>query len=105
MALAAAGPTALRSVAAAEALPETTIARFADGPGICTAPLFVAEELIRAEGFSDFAYVTVDPGAAASEMLARGDIDFSVDFATAFVIPIDAGAPIKVIVWRACRLL
>ena len=30
-------------------------------------------------------------------MLTRGDIDFSVDFATAFVIPIDAGAPIKVI--------
>jgi NitT/TauT family transport system substrate-binding protein len=96
-ALAAAGPTALRSVAAAEALRETTIARFADGPGICTAPLFVAEELIRAEGFSDFAYVAVDPGVAASEMLARGDIDFSVDFATAFVIPIDAGAPVKVI--------
>ena len=96
-ALAAAGPTGSRSVAAAEASPETTSARFAEAAGICVAPQYVAEELIRAEGFSDFAYVAADPGIAATEMLARGDIDFSVDFATAFVIPIDIGASIKVI--------
>ncbi|MDB5523278.1 MAG: hypothetical protein JWM58_1041 [Rhizobium sp.] len=96
-ALAAAGLAGSHSAAAKDAPPETTTARFADAPGICVAPQYVAEELIRAEGFSDFAYVAADPGIAATEMLARGDIDFSVDFATAFVIPIDAGAPITVI--------
>ncbi|WP_164783653.1 MULTISPECIES: ABC transporter substrate-binding protein [unclassified Mesorhizobium] len=95
--LAAAGLARGHNAAAAEAPPETTIARFADAPGICIAPQYVAEELIRAEGFSDFGYVAADPGIAATEMLARGDIDFSVDFATAFVVPIDAGVPIKVI--------
>jgi NitT/TauT family transport system substrate-binding protein len=96
-ALAGAGLTKGRNAAAAEAPPETTTARFADAPGICIAPQYVAEELIRAEGFSDFGYVAADPGIAATKMLAGGDIDFSVDFATAFVIPIDAGAPITVI--------
>jgi NitT/TauT family transport system substrate-binding protein len=95
-ALAAAGLADDRA-AATESSPETNAARFADAPGICIAPQYVAEDLIRAEGFSDFGYVTASPGLAATEMLARGDIDFSVDFATAFVIPIDAGAPIKVV--------
>ena len=30
-------------------------------------------------------------------MLARGEVDFGIDFATAYVIPIDGGAPIKVL--------
>ena len=96
-ALAAAGPANGRSAAAAEASPETATARFAAAPGICIAPQYVAEELIRAEGISDLRYMLADAGIAQTEMLARGDIDFSVDFATAFVIPIDTGAPIKVI--------
>lgn len=96
-ALAAAGLAGSHDAAAKDAPPETTTARFADAPGICVAPQYVAEELIRAEGFSDFAYVAAAPGIAATQMLARGDIDFSVDFATAFIIPIDAGAPITVI--------
>jgi NitT/TauT family transport system substrate-binding protein len=96
-ALAAAGLANGRNAAAAEAPPETTTARFATGPGICIAPQFVAEELIRAEGLSDFGFVAAHAGISQTEMLARGDIDFSVDFATAFVIPIDAGAPITVI--------
>jgi NitT/TauT family transport system substrate-binding protein len=83
--------------AAEDAPPETTIARFATSPGICIAPQYVAEELIRAEGFSDFGFVAADAGIAQTEMLARGDIDFGFDFATALIIPIDKGAPIKVI--------
>ena len=47
--------------------------------------------------FRIFDNVPASYGIARSEKLARGDIDFSIDFATAFVIPIDAGAPIKVI--------
>lgn len=96
-ALAAAGLANGRNAAAAEAPPETTIARFAAAPGICIAPQYVAEELIRAEGLSDLGYVAAEAGIAQTEMLARGEIDFGVDFATALVIPIDTGAPIRVI--------
>jgi NitT/TauT family transport system substrate-binding protein len=96
-ALTAAGFANGRNAAAAEAAPETTVARFAAAPGICIAPQYVAEDLIRAEGFSDFGFVAADAGIAQTEMLARGGIDFGIDFATALVIPIDTGAPIKVI--------
>ena len=96
-ALAAAGLASGRNAAAAEAAPETTTARFAAAPGICIAPQYVAEELIRAEGLSDFRFVAAEAGIAQTEMLARGDIDFGIDFATALVIPVDTGAPIKVI--------
>ena len=96
-ALAAAGLAGGRDAAAAEGPPETMTARIAAGPGICIAPQYVAEELIRAEGLSDFRYVATEPGIAQTDMLAGGDIDFAIDFATALVIPIDTGAPIKVI--------
>ena len=96
----AAGLTGLsQSVAGAHAemALETTSVRFAKATGICIAPQFVAEDLIRAEGLTDLRSVTSDSGLAQTEMLARGEVDFGIDFATAYVIPIDAGAPIKVV--------
>jgi NitT/TauT family transport system substrate-binding protein len=76
---------------------ETSSVRFSRSPGICIAPQYVAEELIRADGLTDFQYVDQQAGLASIGMLARGDIDFAVDFATALAIPIDQGAPIKVL--------
>ena len=40
-------------VSAQEAPPETTTIRLVKIPGICVAPQYVAEELLRAEGFTD----------------------------------------------------
>jgi len=40
-------------VAAAEPPPETTRLRMVQIPGICIAPVYVAEELLRAEGFTE----------------------------------------------------
>jgi NitT/TauT family transport system substrate-binding protein len=86
-----------RSACAEDAPIETTTVRFSRSPGICIAPQFVAEELIRAEGLTDFRNVDEQAGLATVAMLARGDIDFAIDFGTAFVIPIDQGAPVKVL--------
>ena len=42
---------------------ETTTVRLAKFPGaVCEAPKYVAEELLRAEGFTDIRYL--EPGAA-----------------------------------------
>lgn len=86
-----------RSAFAQDAPIETATARFAAAPGICIAPQYVAEELLRAEGFSDFHYVKSDAGLAQTDMLARGDVDFGIDFATAYLLPLDRGIPIKVL--------
>ena len=62
--LATAGIAALlRTPALAdEGPPETTTVRLRLDPGICVAPLYVAEELLRAEGFTDVRYVPATSG-------------------------------------------
>src|SRR5215468_5659563 len=95
---------AARFVCAPEALAaegplETTTVRFVKIPGICNAPQYVAEELLRAEGFTDISYVgLVAAGAPAVEAVARSNADFTVTFAAPLAIGIDGGAPITVLV-------
>src|SRR6266567_4523944 len=47
------------TMSAQEAPPETTTIRLAKTPGICIAPQYIAEELLRIEGFSEVRYVDV----------------------------------------------
>jgi len=82
---------------AEEAALETTSVRFARSPGICLAPQFVAEELIRADGLSDFRYVDTQASLTSIALAARGDVDFVVEYGTALAIRIDQGDPIKVL--------
>ncbi len=82
---------------AAEGPPEVTTIRLPKIPGICIAPAYVAEELLRAEGFSDPRYVPVDAGVGNAAMVARGEIDFTVNFVAALLPPIDAGEAITVL--------
>ena len=49
-----------RALAATGAL-ETTTVRLGKPPAICIAPQFVADELLRAEGFTDIRYVDGPP--------------------------------------------
>ncbi len=86
-----------REALAEEAPLETTSVRFARSPGICLAPQYVAEDLIRADGLSDFRYVDTPGGLSSTTLLARGEVDFSVEFSIALAILIDRGEPIKVL--------
>ena len=52
----AAGLLGVAKISAQEALPETTTIRLAKIPGVCIAPQYVPEELLRAEGFSNVQY-------------------------------------------------
>jgi NitT/TauT family transport system substrate-binding protein len=76
---------------------ETTTVRLAKIAGICIAPQYVADELLRAEGFTDIRFVATDAGIPAALSLARGEVDFTANFAPALVIPIDAGEPITIL--------
>jgi NitT/TauT family transport system substrate-binding protein len=79
-----------------EGPPETTTVRLAKIPGICIAPQYLAEELLRAEGFTDVRYVEL-PSAIQHTAIANGEVDFSLHFSAPLVIPIDAGDPITVL--------
>jgi NitT/TauT family transport system substrate-binding protein len=75
---------------------ETTSVRITKNQGICYAPQYVAEELLRAEGFIDIRFVDTPPpeiGAA----IARGKVDFGMTYAAQFVMDIDGGAAVMVI--------
>jgi NitT/TauT family transport system substrate-binding protein len=76
---------------------ETTSVRIAKIAGICIAPQYVADELLRAEGFTDIRYVATDAGVPAALSLARGEVDFTANYAPALIIPIDAGEPITIV--------
>jgi NitT/TauT family transport system substrate-binding protein len=79
-----------RPSVADEGPPETTMVRIAWYPNICTAPGFIAEDLLRAEGFTDVRFVqklTVDA-------VARGEIDFDFETAAWIASQADAGEPI-----------
>jgi NitT/TauT family transport system substrate-binding protein len=81
--------------ASGEALPETTRLRLFKFPGICLAPQYVAEDLLRAEGFTDVQYVDFPEGAAGvSERLGSGAIDVTQWYVSSFVEEIDKATPV-----------
>ena len=59
----------------AEGALETTTVRLPKIAGICVAPGYVADELLRAEGFTDIRYVDLLTPTAPVEAVARGKID------------------------------
>jgi NitT/TauT family transport system substrate-binding protein len=81
---------------AGEGEPEVTSVRIQKSPSICNAPRYVAEEFLRAEGFTDIRYVSV-PLDAIYQSFMRGEFDFITDFATLCVYAIDQGMTLNVL--------
>jgi NitT/TauT family transport system substrate-binding protein len=75
---------------------ETTSVRITKNQGICYAPQYVAEELLRDEGFTDIRFVDTTPDEIPTA-IALGKVDFGMGYAPQFARDIDAGAPITVI--------
>ena len=94
---AAAGVLGARASLANEGPPETTIVCIAKVASLCLAPQYVAEELLRAEGFAEVQYVAAGPGIDTSKKIASGEVDFSLNFAAPLVISLDAGDPVTLV--------
>jgi NitT/TauT family transport system substrate-binding protein len=74
--------------------PETTTLRLLKETGrICWAPQYVAEDLLRAEGFADVTYVDF-PGGPVSEYLAARKADLSLHFVGPNLIRLDQRDPV-----------
>ena len=85
---------------AAEPPPETTRIRLEWAGGTCNAPKYVAEELLRAEGFTDVQYVNRDAKNLTSrrlKALSSGEADFDLQFVPDLVIEIDKANPIVIL--------
>ena len=91
----AAGLLGLRpGAAAAEPPPETTRLRIPRLPSACRSPEWVAEELLRAEGFTEVTYVPQDGTLGVERALASGEADIGGHFAAPVILRVEAGDPI-----------
>ena len=86
----AAGILGPRTSLADEGPPETTTLRLGRITAICAAPGYIADGLLRAEGFTDIRYLP----RASVDAVARGEIDFDRETAAWVVSNVDAGQPI-----------
>jgi NitT/TauT family transport system substrate-binding protein len=85
----------LPRTAAAEPPPETTRIRLAAVPAICVAPQYVAEALLKAEGFTDVQYVKFDKTIAGAEIW--GLTDMSLAAVQQVIMDVDSALPILVL--------
>ena len=94
----AAGVLGVRGSLADEGPPEVTTIRLRRDPSICVAPWYIAEDLLRAEGFSDIRYVPVQAGPPdrSDDRPAARSISASISPAT-LVFRLDEGLPITVL--------
>jgi NitT/TauT family transport system substrate-binding protein len=90
-------PGLLPTLAAAEPPPETTKLRVHHSLSLCLAPQYVAEELLRAEGFTEVQYVTHEQSGGLYEGLTSGMADIGNDFAPMLIMHLDAGDPITIL--------
>jgi NitT/TauT family transport system substrate-binding protein len=80
--------------AIADPPPETTRVRLVRIPAICLAPEYVAEELLRGEGFTDVQYVKKDGTVGIERALASGEADVNMHFVAPAILRLDAGDPV-----------
>jgi NitT/TauT family transport system substrate-binding protein len=73
---------------------ETTTIRIGKTSSICLAPAYVADEQLRAEGFTDVRYLPAAGGPSAAAMVGRGEIDVHASFAGTLVYHLDKGLPL-----------
>jgi NitT/TauT family transport system substrate-binding protein len=97
LSLAGAACLAHPPLAVAEEPPETTSVRFMQTPALCHAPQFIAEELLRAEGFTEIQYIKAPSNAEINEAVASGKVDFNMHFAPQWASVIDSGGAVAVL--------
>jgi NitT/TauT family transport system substrate-binding protein len=78
---------------AEEAPPETTSVRLQKQAATCIAPIEILDDLMRDEGFGDIQHVYSGDADITAEQVARGDMDFGLDFAAVIILSVDAGVP------------
>jgi NitT/TauT family transport system substrate-binding protein len=77
--------------------PETKRIRIPQTASTCRTPEWMAEELLRSEGFSDIQYVPIQGTLALQRSLASGEADIGAHFAAPVILRLEAGDPIVIV--------
>jgi NitT/TauT family transport system substrate-binding protein len=96
---AAVASLAATSSASADPPPETPSVRLPVFYKVsdCQSPLYISEELLRAEGFTDIQFVASGTGPDSADWQAHGELDFDWNFPPALIRSIGNGVPITVL--------
>jgi NitT/TauT family transport system substrate-binding protein len=81
---------------AADAPPEVTSIRLGKSSALCNAPAFIADELLRAEGFTEINYFDTSAPEVVNAV-GSGRLDFSPGYASQYVAGLDARAPVTLL--------
>jgi NitT/TauT family transport system substrate-binding protein len=79
---------------AAEPPPETATLRLSGRRRLavsCQAAMYVVEEFLRGEGFTDVQYIPAADTVEAYQAVASGDVDLGMGFAAPLILHMDAG--------------
>ena len=82
---------------AAEPPPETTRIRLVRSPAICISPLYLAEELLRLEGFTEVEYVQFKTGNLFTQAVAAGQVDLALNFIGPLVVSVEEHTSIVIV--------
>jgi NitT/TauT family transport system substrate-binding protein len=101
--LSTAGMTLLEACGVKSAAPttaadtlETTTIRLVKAPSLCLAPLYIAEDFLQGEGFTDVQYVDIPTGNVV-EVLSAGQAELGMQFSGPIVTYLDSGQPLTVL--------
>src|SRR5690349_13680219 len=75
---------------------ETTTIRLIRTPSICLAPLYMAEDLLKEEGFTDVQYVKITT-LYTNRTISSGEADMGAHFSGPVMIGLDAGNPLLIL--------
>jgi NitT/TauT family transport system substrate-binding protein len=82
---------------ATEPPPETTSIRIVQVSSTCFAPQYVAEELLRADGFSQVQYIKPAAGEPANSPLVSGRADVTMQFSAPNIVRVEKNDPIVIL--------
>ena len=80
--------------ASAEPPPETTRIALVRIPTICTASIYVAEDLLRGEGFTDVHWVARENSTGIEEAVRTGEANLTSHYGAPACLRIEAGDPV-----------
>jgi NitT/TauT family transport system substrate-binding protein len=64
---------------------------------MCQAPQYLAEELLRAEGFADVQYAKKEKAQGIEQALASGEADIAMHFVAPLLMRLEAGDPVVIL--------
>jgi NitT/TauT family transport system substrate-binding protein len=83
---------------AGEPPPETnTVLIGGDPPGICIAPQFIVDDLLRLEGFTDIRHLAAPGSFPLLDMIGKGEVNFGIVFVLNSIVDIEAGNPFTLV--------